>query len=335
MANRFTTQGPQLRPSFLKFFKVSLIAVLVLGVVFVLYSCNQNDSVDYSESSFVQLEEPSDDQTAVVFETTAGTFKAVLYEDEAPEYVEYFKGLVNDGYFDDTYVCTIIKSQEGLEAGFLGGSKTADGTTADDTDTDMTDVEISSDMLPIKGTLGSLVSESGLFTSAKAGSVITFVNDVVISDDLMGSVDGDDYDNNTNGLKTVTDLFLEYGGVPNLMEQYTLFGQVFDGWEAYDAICASEIVDEDEPDYDEDGNSNEDKNYQPVDEIKFTKVYLSTYGEEKTGEWSLPDKVEPTTISVDEDDSSDESDSSDEDDSANEDSDEQASTESDTDSSAE
>lgn len=286
MAIKKGSENPMLKPSFIKFFKISLIAVVVLLVVYIGASCMKDDPIDYSASDFVQIKEPSDDTDVVVFETSEGTFKAVLYEDEAPEYVGYFKKLVEDKYFDGTYVCTIIKNQDGLQAGFLGGSKTSDGTTADDSDTEFTDLEISQNLLPIKGTLGSLCSEAGMFTSAKAGSIVTFMNDVVISEELKESIkDLED----TNGMEKVSNMFLSYGGVPNLMQQYTIFGQVFDGWEAYDKICAAEIVDEGKSD------EEEDKNYQPVSDIKFEKVYLSTYGAEKSGEYLLPEKTEPTT----------------------------------------
>lgn len=287
MASKNSSSNPMLKPSFIKFFKFSLIAVVILAVIYIGVSCMKDDPVDYSKSDFVQIKEPSDDTDVVVFETTEGTFKAVLYEDEAPEYVEYFKKLVEDKYFDGTYVCTIIKNQDGLQAGFLGGSKTSDGTTAEDSNTEFTDLEVSQNLLPLKGALGSLCSEKGLFTPAKAGSVVTFMNDVVISDELKESIkDLED----TNGMEDVSNLFLSYGGVPNLMNQYTLFGQVFDGWEAYDKICATEIVDEGKADDDE------DKNYQPVSDIKFEKVYLSTYGAEKNEEYSIPEKTEPTTV---------------------------------------
>ncbi len=287
MPDRLNSQRPMLKPSFLNFFKFSLIAVVVIAIVFIGMAFMQNDPIDYSKSDFIQLEEPENDADVVVFETTAGTFKAVLYEKEAPEYVKYFKKLVKDKYFDGTYICTIVKNQEGLEAGFLGGSKTADGTTVEESDTELTDIEISPNLLPIKGALGSLCSEAGMFTSAKAGSIVTFINDVVNSKELKDSVkDGED----VNGRDKVTNIFLESGGVPNLMQQYTLFGQVFDGWDAYDKICSAQIIDEKKAD------DAENKSYQPMDDIVIKKAYLSTYGEEKSGEYSLPEKTEPSNV---------------------------------------
>ena len=283
MPGKTNSQNPMLKPSFLNFFKFSLIAVVIIAIVFIGIAFKNSDQIDYSKSDFIQLKEPADDADVVVFETTEGTFKAVLYEDEAPEYVKYFKKLVKDKYFDDTYICTIVKNQDGLEAGFLGGSKTADGTTIKESNTELTNIEISPNLLPIKGALGSLCTEEGMFTSAKAGSIVTFVNDVINSKELKDSVkDGE----NINGRDRVTDIFLKLGGVPNLIREYTLFGQVFDGWNTYDKISAYEIIDEDKAD------DAENKNYQPVKEIKFKKVYLSTYGKEKTGEYKLPERVE-------------------------------------------
>lgn len=288
MAIKNSSTNPMLKPSFIKFFKISLIAVVILLVVYIGASCMKDDQIDYSKSDFVQIKEPADNTDVVVFETSEGTFKAVLYEDEAPEYVKYFKKLVEDKYFDGTYVCSIIKNQDGLQAGFIGGSKTNDGTTAEDSNTEFTDLEVSQNLLPLKGAIGSLCSEKGIFTSAKAGSIVTFMNDVVISEELKESIKELD---DTNGMKDVSNLFLSWGGVPNLMNQYTLFGQVFDGWEAYDKICSSEIVDEGKSDEDE------DKNYQPISDIKFERVYLSTYGAEKNEKYFIPEKTETTTVS--------------------------------------
>lgn len=284
-----SSQNPMLKPSFIKFFKFSLLAVVILLVVLIGVSCiNKRQPVDYSKSNFVQIKEPADDTDVVVFETSEGTFKAVLYEDEAPEYVKYFKKLVEDKYFDGTYVCTVIKNQDGLQAGFIGGSKTSDGTTAENSNTEFIDIEVSQNLLPLKGALGSMCSEEGLFTLPKAGSVVTFMSDVVVSEDLKESIKGLE---DTNGMKDVSDLFLNYGGVPNLMNQYTLFGQVFDGWEVFDKICAAEIVDEGKAD------DSESKSYQPVKDIKFNNVYLSTYGAEKSEEYLIPEKTEPITVS--------------------------------------
>lgn len=257
---------------------IGVVCVVVVAVAALLMG-GKNKTIDYTQSKFVQYDTPADSAPVVVFETTEGTFKAVLYEEEAPEYVKFFKGLVEDGYFNDTYACTMLRTG-GVTGGFIAGSKTTDGLAADDTNRDMIDIEVSPNMLPTKGALGSLVREGGRFSSAKAGSVFTVLSDVVDIDALRSSADGD-----INGFMKVCDIFEKYGGVPNYLQMYTIFGQVYDGWDTLDKIFNTKIVDEDAPD------DKEDKNLQPEHEIKFTKVFLSTYGEQKQNGFNIPLKT--------------------------------------------
>ena len=260
------------------YFRFSMIGVACVVVVAMaaLLMNGGNKTIDYSQSKFVQYEAPADTAPVVVFETTEGTFKAVLYEEQAPEYCKYFEDLVKEGYFNDTYACTLLRTS-GVTGGFIAGSKTTDGMAADDTNTDMINVEVSPDMLPTKGSLGSLVREGGRFSKPKAGSVFTVLNDVVDVEEMRKSADED-----VNGFKRVCDIFEKYGGVPNYMQMYTLFGQVYDGWETLDKIFSLKIVDEDAP------TDKEDRNLQPEHEVKFTKVWLSTYGEQKQNGFNIP-----------------------------------------------
>ena len=262
------------------YFKFSMIAfavVIGVGVVMLLLKTRQS-RIDYTQSDFVQYKEPADSASVVVFETTEGTFKAVLFDEEAPHYCEYFKDLVEDGYFNDTYVCTILRSGD-YTGGFITGSKTKDGLAADDTNTEMVKLEVSPNLLPTTGALGSLVSQGGTFSSAKAGSVFAVFADVVDVEE-MRSAEAED----VNGYGRVCELFEKYGGVPNYLQMYTLFGQVYDGWDTIDKINSTRIVDQDAPE------DKEDRNSQPEKEIKITKAYLSTYGEQKQNGYTIPPK---------------------------------------------
>ena len=58
----------------------------------------------------------------------------------------------------------------------------------------------------------------------------------------------------------------------NFSQQYTIFGQTYDGMDVYEKICGYDVKDE------------EKENLQPVDEIVFKRVYMSTYGENKKDE---------------------------------------------------
>ncbi|MBR6874244.1 MAG: peptidylprolyl isomerase [Ruminococcus sp.] len=286
MASNIGMRDPYRAKKMRVYFRFSMIGVVCVVIVALaaLLMKGSGDKIDYTQSTFVQYEAPADDAPVVIFETTEGTFKAVLYENEAPEYCKYFKDLVGKGYFDNTYACALLRTS-GVTGGFIAGSKTLDGTAADDTEMDMVNVEISGNMLPTKGTLGSLVKEGGRFSKPKAGSVFTVLSDVVDIEELRKSVDED-----VNGFSRVCDIFEKYGGVPNYMQMYTLFGQVYDGWDTLDKIFNTKIVDEDAP------ADKENRNIQPVHEIKFTKVWLSTYGEHKENGFTIPEKTEQIKV---------------------------------------
>ena len=261
------------------YFKFSMIAfVIVIGVVIfmLIFRANNSTKIDYSQSTFVQYETPADSAPVVVFETTEGTFKAVLFEEEAPEYVKYFKDLVAKGYFDNTYVCTILRSGS-VTGGFIGGSKTKDGLQNDDTDMEMTNIEVSPNLLPTTGAIGSLVKQGGSFSSSKAGSVFTVFDDVVNIEELRAQNAED-----KNGYARVCGIFEKYGGIPNYLQLYTIFAQVYDGWDTVKKIDSYRIVGEDLPDDDE------NKSYQPEKEILITRAYLSTYGEQKQNGYNIP-----------------------------------------------
>jgi len=280
--NRNNSMGDPFRrnkmQSYFKFSLIAFAAVMFVGIAIYFFGQKQ-ENVDYSKADFIQFRTPEDSATVVVFETTEGTIKAVLYEKEAPKYAEYFKDLVKDGYFDDTYVCSIFhyKDREG-SSGFIMGSKTTDGVSNKESNTKTVNIELSSNLLPTKGALGSYVKDGGWFTKAKAGSVITVFGDSVDMNELKDTKVDD-----VNGLYSVRDLFAKYGGVFAGIK-YTLFGQIYDGWEAFDKINATRIIGEDKEDDDK------DKSYQPEREIKIIKAYLSTYGEQKQNGFNIPQR---------------------------------------------
>ena len=110
--------------------------------------------------------EPADDSPVVVFETNKGTFKAVLFPDEAPNYCKFFTGLVEKGYYDGTYVSMV---QDGVY--FIGGTKQADGQTTSDTDTTTIEAEYSKNLWPLKGALCAYTQEQGhLFSKKKVSN---------------------------------------------------------------------------------------------------------------------------------------------------------------------
>ena len=231
------------------------IFVLLLFVLFIWMAGGRQRGIP-DEIDFIQLQTPQDSAPVVVFETNLGTMKAVLYPEETPEYFTYFKGLVESGYYDGTYICGIVEN-----AYALGGTKFPDPNQeyGEESDTTFIKAEISKDLWPIKGSICSFIGSK--FGKNYAGSSMIFVNDVTAVNEAYMDADAlkRAYGDQLGGV------FAEKGGIPNFSRKYTVFAQVYDGMDVFEAICGAEAL----------------ESSQPADDIIFEKVYMSTYGDEK------------------------------------------------------
>lgn len=274
---------PYRKKQFQTYFQFSMIAICFVIVFVLFYACtgrsNKKD-IDYSDAKIIQMNEPADDSPVVVFETNKGTFKAVLFPDEAPNYCKFFTDLVNDGYYDGTYVSMV---QDGVY--FIGGTKQADGQTTSDTDTTTVEAEYSKNLWPLKGALCAYTQEEGHLFNKKtvSNSYLLFVDNYTLTDEEQAELDSKLADSN-NINEDVTNAFKQYGGVLNFSQQYTIFGQVYDGMDIYDTICAADITDS--------------ETLQPTEDIQFTKVYMSTYGENKSSAAFAADSSDSTAESA-------------------------------------
>ena len=77
------------------------------------------------------------------------------------------------------------------------------------------------------------------------------------------------------GNTELVETFKKKGGIPNFSQQFTIFGQVYDGFDAYDKICSVKVTD--------------DESLRPVDEIKIDRAYLTTYAEHRNDSFFDPD----------------------------------------------
>ena len=268
-ANNSSLGVPHARQRMMQYFQLSLIAlvfVIVFGVIY--YFAMKKDEankIDFSGAQLIQFEQPSDDQPVVVYETDLGTFKAVLYPEQAPKYCEQFMSLVRSGYYDGTQVFAV---QDGVY--FMGGSKSSDGTDTDDTDKTELAAEKHRDLWPFYGSIAAYGNRTSLFNSQiKAGSRDLFIGTVEFTDEFKEQLDS--ASDNTE----LNEAFKTHGGVPNFSQQYTIFAQVYDGLDTYDKILRTEVV--------KPAEDGEDRNadLRPKEGLKFNKVYLSTYGENR------------------------------------------------------
>ena len=251
--------------------QISILAVcfVMIAVMTIMFSSffKKKSGKDYQNPTLVQRQLPADDATVAVFETNKGTFKAVLYEDKAPDACKYFKELVRDNYYNGTYVFSVEK-----DVYFLGGSKAKNGADTDDTDKRTYEKEINADLWPFKGALVSFGGKSNKFISSQvSGSRIMFVGTVDFTDEFKKELES------ASDNKEITEAFEQMGGVPNFTKQYTIFAQVYDGMDVYEKICGTEPTDSSDP--------------APSEEIVFEKVYLSTYAQHKNDAF-FPDKAD-------------------------------------------
>ncbi|WP_294469252.1 peptidylprolyl isomerase [uncultured Ruminococcus sp.] len=252
---------------FKTYFRFSLIAMCFVLVFTLFQACQRakGGGLDPDDVELIQYQLPKDDAPVVVFETSEGSFTAVLYPDEAPKFCKYFEGLVNDGYYDGTYVFAV---QEGVY--FMGGAKASDGSDTDATEKTQLEPEIHKNLWPFKGSLISYGDKGGSVFDRKimSGSRILFVDTVEFTKDFVKELDS------AGGNSDLVEAFKKKGGIPNFSQMYTVFGQVYDGFEAYDAICGREVTDS--------------ESLRPKQTITIERAYMSTYGEHKNDSFFDP-----------------------------------------------
>ncbi len=258
------------------FSKLLIIGAILLAVVFGLFFfANKGykfpEEINSKDVDLIQLNAPEKGQKIATVDTTEGTFKIVLYEKEAPATVAHFIKLVNDGYYDGTYVYKIAKDNDGKGQYFQGGTKKQDGFVLDtknkkkdgfdqnlyDIEHTSIDVERSKNLWPIKGAIVS----TGI-DSKGSGTFILGINSLNFDDKLKSQLNEMVEKKKAN--KDIVDAFLDKGGVPNIPYNITIFAQVYEGMDSYEKIF----------DVDTDKKSGA-----PKEAVKINKITLSTYGE--------------------------------------------------------
>lgn len=265
--------NPLKNKAFSRYLGISLIAIFViLAFVAFIWLAGAKQRGIPDDIDFIQLETPSADVPVVVFETNIGTMKAVLYPQETPEYYTYFRNLVESGYYDGTYICAVVDKAYALGgtvspdpaydsrrgADILGADNGSEQVSIKEADMTQLKAEISDKLWPIRGALCSFIGSS--FGKNYAGSSVIFINDVTV----VNAAYMDEGALKRSYGEQLGGVFAEYGGIPNFSMEYTIFAQIYDGWDVFDAICGAEVL----------------SSSQPASDIVFERVYISTYGEE-------------------------------------------------------
>ncbi|WP_049962927.1 peptidylprolyl isomerase [Ruminococcus sp. HUN007] len=216
----------------------------------------------------------ADDATVAVISTSLGDMAAELYPQCAPETVANFRKLADSGYYKETFVYSV---NHGLNAGL--GSKFSDGTFPKEYDESIekTEPEITKDLWPLKGALLSAGLTQGTLWRGQItysgsrfiipGSIDFEEEDTKKTLDSYLNLSDEDKQSNPEAFEVtqnLIDMFRKYGGTPNVSQQITVFGQIFDGWDVLDSILNVPV---------------DENKLCPLSEIEITDVKVMTYSE--------------------------------------------------------
>ena len=210
------------------------------------------DTAAAAAAALPQLSGPKDGDTVVVFETSKGTFKAVLYADAAPKTVENFLALVNKGYYSNILFHRVVANfviQSGDPTGTGTGGKSASGAAIPN--------EVSETLHNFTGALGMANNKAD---NNQSQFYVVCANTVPQETlDAMAALPDDGYP------AQVVDAYKQLGGQPTLDYRYTVFGQVYEGLDVVAKIAAVKV----------------DDNSKPVKDVKLLSVTVETYAAQK------------------------------------------------------
>ena len=200
------------------------------------------------ESQEVQFTHPAAGDTVAVFDTSAGTFRAVLFPDKAPQACENFIGLVQAGYYNGLTVSRV-------ESGFVvEAGQGADGKGSTIWNGNRYPIEVSDSLHHYSGALCMGTDASGDCASVFY-VVQTLPGDQSVTRELVDQM-------NSAGYRAeVVSAYQTAGGAPFLDYTDTVFGQVYEGMETVDTI----------------GQTGVDEKQKPTEDITINSVTIETY----------------------------------------------------------
>ena len=256
----------------------SRVRIIVMGlfasavISFAGVSCMQFMSrsdtiyIDTDTLELVQTEPPKEGDTIAVIKTSLGDIKAVLYPEYAPNAVKNFTELAESGFYDNTYV---FQSEPGVYFG--AGCHNKNGELGSDYDEKRETVtqEIHQNLWPFRGALCSMTTgrEGGFFKQAFGdsktlnGSRFAVLNTMTFSEEDKQTL------KETN--ESVAEVFIEKGGVPNISQKITVFGQAYEGFDVIDKLTDLEV---------EVSEEDEERKI-PVEDITIETIEIETYSQ--------------------------------------------------------
>ena len=238
---------------------LALAAVAVIGMT----GCGGTDTekntntTNVDNTTIVQAQMPEDGEEIAVIKTSKGVVKMRFFPEEAPKAVENFKTLAKDGYYDGLIFHRVIN-----EFMVQGGDPTGTGTGGESCWGEDFETEVSERLHFYRGAVA--MANAGPDTN---GSQFFIVQQKSVMEDALRVLleardnneeeigvtltDGNYYTLSQLYPDEVLDHYKAQGGAIHLEyvfgNGYSIFGQVFEGLEAVDAIATVETGANDKP----------------------------------------------------------------------------------------
>lgn len=247
-----------------------LLAAMCAAITLTMTGCsfggaqtyNVMNQYNFAEMTLVQLEPPKDGDMIVIFDTSMGEIRAVLYPEYAPNYVAAFTEKVKSGYYDNLDVYGIMD-----DIYFLSGAKQNEdqayiGRQSDD---ELIANECNVNLWPFKGALVAFSEKPGYSDSRYF--IVNTDSESMTEDginSLKDSVAKRENETERNNLLNLFDKFYEVGGAFGASGTYPVFGQTYQGIDIIEKICAIPT----------------DENNVPQQKVTINSVTLSEYKSE-------------------------------------------------------
>ena len=241
-----------------RFYKKALAVLALLGCV-ALTGCSLKDKLSGTsgpksisrpavESAEVQFTHPAAGDTIAVFDTSAGVFKAVLFSTEAPQAVQNFTTLAQQGFYNGLTV-TRAEKDFVVEAG-----QGADGRGTTIWNGNRFSAETTDKLHHYSGALCAAADASGDCASVFY-IMETLPGSSSVTQELIDQM-------NAAGWRAdVVSAYQTAGGAPYLDYTDTVFGQVYEGMEVVDTIAQTGV----------------DENQRPTEPITINSVTITKF----------------------------------------------------------
>ena len=174
----------------------------------------------------VQIGEPSKGETVAIVKVKGyGTMKFKFFLKDSPLAVKNFLTLASNGYYDGIIFHRVIK-----DFMIQGGDPTGTGKGGQSIWGQEFKNETSDKLIPVRGAL--CMANAGPDTN---GSQFFVVQNREITDEMLDS-------SPIELTKSQRNLFKDQGGYPSLTGDYTVFGQLYDGYDVLDKIAEAQTV---------------------------------------------------------------------------------------------